>query len=418
MTEIHVFQDRIMAKGWLILAPPWMLIILFAIVNFSIGMFLPLMQKEIGFDSSQAGLLSSIGGFVTILLTFPLTAMVNRYGPRRSLIITFLIFGVTLYLQTVTTSYLWILVMRALNLGIFVLNTPALVQLKQNWVPITKIAEINGVEAMMIPLGQIIATSMVPLFLIHIGNWQMVYQVITWIILVIALIWLVFGKDTPQKDHPFYPVQSAHKASIVRVLKHPVILLAGFSVIGTAFVSAAAFSFWPTFAIDNFHYSLTTTGFILSLMPVGSVLSSLLIPWISKKIGIEKPLIWIWGFLMPISYFLMLWSSNTLIVTFASFLAGFGSMAFVPLLLSLPYRIRGVSAGEVTLGVGIINICVAIGLGLGPLVASQIYQYSNDLGLALKICCMAPLTLAIGGLLLPEERKPSEPIQFAKNVHQ
>jgi predicted MFS family arabinose efflux permease len=271
-------------------------------------------------------------------------------------------------------------------------------------VPITKIAEINGVEAMMIPLGQIMATSMIPLFLTHVGTWQMVYQIISGVTLVMALIWFVIGKDTPQKDHPDRPVQTAQKVSVVRVLKHPVILLAGLCVIGTASVSAATFSFWPTFAIEHFHYSLTTTGFILSLTPIGSVLSSILIPWISKKIGVEKPLIWIWGFLMPIFYYLMLSSSNTLIVAMASFLAGFGSMAFVPLLLSYVFRIREFSAGEITLGVGIYNICVAIGLGLGPLVISQIFQYSQDLGLALKIGCLAPLALAIGGLFLPEQK--------------
>lgn len=384
------------------LALPWSLIIIFGIVNFSIGLFLPLMQKEIGFDSSQAGYLTSIGGFVTILLTFPLTAFVNRYGSRRSLIITFVLFALTLFLQAATTSYWVILIARALNLGIFVFNTPALSQLKQSWVPITKMTEVNGLEAMMIPLGQIIATALVPLFLTHIGTWQMVYQILSALILVLALIWFFIGKDSPQAEHPDQPVSGSPKVSILRVWKHPVILLAGISVIGTASISAATFAFWPTFAIDQFHYSLTTTGYILSLTPIASVLSSMLIPWISRRTGVEKPLVWIWGFLMPIFYFLMLSSPNPLIVAPASFLAGFGSMAFVPLLLSYLFRIRGFSTGEVTLGVGIYNICVAIGLGLGPLLVSQIYQSSGDLGLALRICSLAPLALAIGGLLIPE----------------
>lgn len=385
------------------LALPWMLIIMFGIVNFSIGLFLPLMQKEIGFGSSQAGYLTSIGGFVTILLTFPLTAYVNRYGPRRSLIITFVIFALTLFLQAATTSYWVILIARALNLGIFVFNTPALSHLKQSWVPITKMTEINGLEAMMIPLGQIMATAMIPLFLTHIGSWHMVYQILSAVILMMALGWFFFGKDAPQVEHPDRVAQDTQKVSVIRVLKHPVILLSGFCVIGTAAISAATFAFWPTFAIEIFHYSLTTTGFILSLTPIASVLSSILIPWVSKKIRVEKPLIWVWGFLMPIFYFLMLSSANTLIVATASFLAGFSSMAFVPLLLSFLFRIRGFSSGEVTLGVGIYNICVAIGLGLGPLVVSQIYQSSGDLGVALRIFSLAPLALAIGGLLIPEQ---------------
>jgi len=312
------------------------------------------------------------------------------------------IFSLTLFLQAATTSYWVILIARALNLGIFVFNTPALSQLKQSWVPITRITEINGLEAMMIPLGQIMATALIPLFLTHIGPWQLVYQILSAVILVITFVWFFLGKDTPKAEHPDQSAAGTQKVSILRVLKHPVILLSGFCVIGTASVSAATFAFWPTFAIENFHYSLTTTGLILSLTPIASVLSAMLIPWISKKIGVEKPLIWVWGFLMPVFYFLMLSSPNPLIVAPASFLAGFGSMAFVPLLLSYLFRIRGFSAGEVTLGVGIYNICVAIGLGLSPLVVSQIYQYSGDLGLALRICSLAPLALAIGGLLIPE----------------
>lgn len=384
------------------LALPWSLIVIFGIVNFSIGLFLPLMQKEVGFDSSQAGYLTSIGGFVTILLTFPLTAFVNRYGSRRSLIITFVLFALTLFLQAATTSYWVILIARALNLGIFVFNTPALSQLKQNWVPITKMTEVNGLEAMMIPLGQIMATALVPLFLTHFGTWQLVYQILSGAILILALAWFFLGKDNPQEGHVDRAAHDTQRVSTAHVLKHPVILLAGISVISTASISAAIFAFWPTFAIDNFHYSLTTTGYILSLTPIASVLSSVLIPWVSRKTRIEKPLIWVWGFLMPVFYFLMLSSPNPLITAPASFLAGFGSMAFVPLLLSYLFRIRGFSTGEVTLGVGIYNICVAIGLGLGPLLVSQIYQSSGDLGLALRICSLAPLALAISGMLIPE----------------
>jgi len=403
MTEMRVERTHMVSKTWLMLALPWSLIIIFGIVNFSIGLFLPLMQKEVGFDSSQAGYLTSIGGFVTILLTFPLTTFVNRYGSRRSLVITFVLFALSLFLQAATTSYWVILIARALNLGIFVFNTPALSQLKQSWVPITKMTEVNGLEAMMIPLGQILATALVPLFLTHLGTWQLVYQILGGVVLGLALVWFLWGKNAPPAEQSGQLLADKQKVSILRVLKHPVILLSGFCVIGTAAVSAATFAFWPTFAIDHFHYSLTTTGYILSLTPIASVLSSILIPWISRKTRIEKPLVWVWGFLMPVFYFLMLLSPNPLIVAPASFLAGFGSMAFVPLLLSYLFRIRGFSTPEVTLGVGIYNICVAIGLGLGPLVVSQIYQSRGDLGLALKICCLAPLALAIGGWLIPEE---------------
>jgi hypothetical protein len=65
VAENTVYQEGETPKGWLILTLPWLIIIMFGIVNFSIVLFLPLMQKVLSLAEricALAPLALAIGG--------------------------------------------------------------------------------------------------------------------------------------------------------------------------------------------------------------------------------------------------------------------------------------------------------------------------------------------------------------------
>jgi cyanate permease len=277
--------------------------------------------------------------------------------------------------------------------------------LKQNFVPVERIEVVNGVELVMIPLGQIIATFLVPKFLLSVGNWRAVYLIVAAFVFLVGVFWVLIGKKHLGKIELEESQKSSFGSDIVSVLRQPAIWLASFSLVGPTAIYNAFFTFWPQFAVDHIQLDLNTAGMILSLLPFASIVSSLSMPHISKATGIEKPFIWIWGFLLPIFYLMMLVSDRVPVLIAGSLLAGFGASAYVPFLVSYPYKIPGLSKTEVTIGVSIVSVSIMLASGLGPIIISYIFQGSNDLGMALKVGSFFPLTLAIGGLLLPKSKK-------------
>ena len=401
---VQTAVEKISGKAWLILSIPWLMIIIGAILNFAIGVMIPSMQEDIGFGAAQAGTLSSISWFITALVTIPLTALINRYGPKLMLTIILFAMGALILVQGAATSYSVLLIARGLGLGLVAGLAPALVLLKQMWVGPSKIVTVNGVEAFTNPAGQVLSTALVPTLLVMFSGWRTTVYFIGGLSLLMAIIWLFVGAE---KSYTTKASQTGEKSgesaieTFTAAARVKAIWLLSFAWPGTTLVWIAFFTFWPTFAVEKLGISLTTAGLILSALPIGSIVASLTAPIICDKWGKEKPMIWMWGLILPVCYYAMLATSNTVLLVIASFAAGFGAFAFVPPGLSLPYKI-GLNPKVVAMGMAIMMTLITLGGAAGPLIAGNIIESSGDLFKALAICCLSPLTLFIFGIFLPE----------------
>jgi predicted MFS family arabinose efflux permease len=394
-------KDDLSTYAWFVLSLPWALLALTSTLNFALGIILLPMQQDLLFDTRQAGYLSSLSWFVTIVLMIPITVIMNRYGTRVIMSITFLLIATMVVLQSLATSYMMMLITRMVGLGLAVGITPAVSFLKRNWVPITKITTINGVESLMNPIGQIFATFLIPLFLIQFNNWRYIFRIIGVIIFFLGVIWLFFAREKPiQVDKPIN--NESNKKSIFRVFRNEVIWLLIFGMSGTSLVWTAFFTFWPSFASENLKITINFVGLILTAFPIGSIVASLIVPMISQKIGVEKPFIWVWGFLLPLFYFGMLTVKSPIILAVNTFLTGFAAFAFVPLCASIPFKIKGITSGEVAVSSGAMIMFIGFGGGIGPIIASQISHFTGSMFIGLAMCALFPLTLGICGLFLPE----------------
>ena len=396
---------KISAYGWYVLGLPWFISAMVAVLNFSLGVTLPSMQSEIGFSTTQAGYLSSIGWFITPVLMFPMAGFANRYGVKKLFSITFIGMGIMIMIQGFSESYMVIFIARMLALSCAVGITPALSLLKQKWVPISKITNVNGIESLMNPVGQILAMSVIPVALSNNSNWHMVYIFLGCVILVFGILWFFTGKNEPVTPHhsgkKLPPAKS--KISLFSALRYKEIWLDCVGVMGTSVAWTAFFTFWPTYAINELNLSLTKAGLLFTALPMGSIIASIVMPVIAKKAGVEKPFIWMWGLLLPGFYYSMLVTANPILIALGAFGAGFGAFAFVPFTMSLFYKIKGmVRPEEISVGSGMMMVFVGIGSGLGPIISSQLFQISGNLLTALKFCCIFPLTITLFGIFLPE----------------
>jgi predicted MFS family arabinose efflux permease len=395
-------ENKIPAYTWVVMGIPWVFVVLGALLNFAIGVMLPSMQEELGFNAAQAGWLSGISWILTAVLTIPITFLVNKIGPKMLLVAVLIFAGVALIINGMSQTFAVLFVTRAIALTLVVGVTPALTLLKNMWVPLTRITTVNGVEAFMNPLGQVMSTALVPALLVALAGWRPVFFIVGAIVLALGVAWIFLGRERKTEAYLAATKGGGGFKDLAAAMKQPSIWLLALGWPGTTLVWIAFFTFWPTYATDVLGITLAQAGFVLSMLPIGSMIASLVSPIVCEKVGIDKPFIWMWGFILPFCYYGMLLHASLFVLGLASFLAGVGAFWFVAPGISLPFKLRGIKPQEVAMGIGIMISIITLGGAAGGIVAGNIFQSTGDLYKALAICCLSPLTMGIFGLFLPE----------------
>ena len=201
-------------------------------------------------------------------------------------------------------------------------------------------------------------------------------------------------------------------APLKEACSHRTIWLLALGWWGTGLIWNAVYSYWPTYVHDSFGIGTEVSGVILGILPIASIIGSLTSPKIADKIGYDKPMICIWGFILPVAYFCMMITSSIPLLCVAVFVAGYGAYAFVPIAFTSIYKIKGISPQAVSIGMAMIFTTNGVGGALGGTLSAALSQ-SMGLEGALKVCCLFPLIFGILTLFLPEMgRKAAEKEQL------
>lgn len=408
-------QNRISSRAWILVLIPWISYIIDSIANYGIGVMLPAMRAELGFDLVQAGWLSATAWIVRLIVTIPGTILVTKIRPKTIFTGIFLCMGIGFLLQAYAANLGMIFAGRALAIGIMALISTILVPIKIKWIPETKITFINGIENMCGTGGQMLGTALIPALLLLLSGWRGVMLLMGILSFALAIIWCFFVRDT-KPDHPKTSDDNADATpnSFLEALKlKPMWLLAiawPFSII--AWISI--YTFWPTYAIENLGLTLSESGMILGLLPIFSMISSFATPFLAEKFGYEKPFMWGCGILLPIFYLSMLNTSNIALLCIASAAAGYVVYTYVPIGFSLLYKIPGIKSDVVSMGYSIIYTMLSVGGVLGGIVAGKL---SSVMGLymGMSICCCAPIVFGILTFFLPEYGRKYREKQSLKN---
>lgn len=390
-------------NSWTLLLIAWIAMAAGQILTFSYGMMLPSIMKEFSISYSVVGLVGSVAGIVAVLITIPVGMLASRFNPRFFLptIIFFtgvgtLIFGIA---PNMPFLYVGRIVFAIATTGL----ATGLVIVKMQRVSLEKMGEVNGVENFIGPLGQIIATLVMAQILVLVGGWRNVYSIIGIILLVAAVLWMIVYKE----DNQFAPQRAAQDKStglaespLKTAFKQKTFWLLALGWPGTTIVWIAMFFYWPSYAVAAYGLKMSQVGLVLSFIPIFSAIASLTSPILAKKIGYDKPLIWPWGFVLPLAYFGMLQSSNLVLLCVFAAIAGYGAYCFVPLAFTTLYKL-GLHPKVVTIGASMVMTGVSLGIAMGSGVIGFLI---TTLGIhnALAVCCLTPIIWGILTLFIPE----------------
>lgn len=414
-------SERIHSNVWIILACAWAAVASSQVITFGYGMMMPSIMQEMNVGTEVMGSIGGIASWVTVLLTIPGSLIAVRFNPKYSVPVVAICMATGLFLFGRATTIPMMYASRILAASFANMITTCLVGAKLRGVPQSKIQQVNGIENFIGPIGQVIATLAMAQILIALGSWRQVYQTIAIIMVVAAVLYFIMwgnGKNIQYGQQAAQPAQpAANEKGTFEALKeawsNKVVWLTSLAWPGTTIVWIAMFYFWPTYATTTLDISLQQAGTVLSMIPIFSAIASLTSPMLAKKIGYDKPLIWPWGFILPICYYMMTFVTSIPLLCVFSAIAGYGAYCFVPLAFTNIYKL-GMSRKAVTLGTATVLTFVAVGTAIAGTVVGALTA-TFGLRNAIAISCLTPLWFGVLTFFLPElGRKKMEEMAAAR----
>ncbi|MGL6166690.1 MAG: MFS transporter [Fusobacteriaceae bacterium] len=405
---LPITESKTEIRGYGIIVLAWAAFMLANLSNFAFGMILPDMRSEIGFGLKTSGWLSAVAWMGKGLLTIPISLFITKAKPKRILQVIFFTMGTGMLLQGFATNIVMLFIGRTFVMGVAAGILTVLVLFKIQYIPKEKMAMINGIETFTGPAGQTMGTLLIPFLLIALSGWRNIMTSMGVIAILIAVLWEFICKE---KEEEVNKNEKVEKVALLQPLKEALkqknILLLAFGWPGTSLTWIAIYTFWPTYAVESLGLTMPQAGMVLGFLPVASMIASLTTPIIAKKIGYDKPLICLSGFILPISYFSMLQTSNLGLLCLASFISGYAAYAFVPLAFTVLYKIPNLSSRAISLGTGFIFTMVGLGGAIGGTLAGIL---GSEFGLykAISITCLTPFLFGILTLFLDETGEKSK----------
>lgn len=392
--------EKTSRRTWAALIVAWIAMAGSQVITFSYGMMLKDVMVDFGMDYDVAGLIGSVSGIVSVLVTIPVALIAGRFPAKFTVPVCAAAVAAGMLCFGQATSIPMLYVGRILSTIFYNGITTSLVVVKMRQVPRHQISGVNGIENFMQPIGQTVATLCMAQLLTAVGGWRNVYTIIGCVLLAMALLWLVFYKDTAPAASP--QTQEDGPNPLIAALKQKSFWIIILAWPFTVLIWIGMFFYWPSYAQNQLNFTAAQSGLVVGLIPIFSCIASLTAPSLAKKIGYDKLLIWPWGFILPILYYMMLQTDNMVLLCLFSALAGYGAYCYVPLLFTTMYKL-GLPPKVVSIGTAMGMTGIALGTAMGSgVIGYLIPVFGGDIRKALSVCCLSPIVFGILTLFLPE----------------
>lgn len=382
------------------------------ISGWSIGSMFGALAEALNLTTAQIGLLGSTAMIGILLFSLPAGLFLVRWDLKKTMTIFYLIMAFTGVAQGLATSFMNLLIYRIIYALAAAAVMPFYAAIKSRWFLPEDFVLATGIEVGVgFNLGQIIGVAITPV-VVKTAGWQGAFLVAGALATIGALTWLILGKSYPKTGYfgARVEIHSAEKKEAMstreafkRVIKYKEIWLLPLGWWGTTGIFTCIFNYWPAFVNQTYGIDYTTAGFILSLLPVGSLFASLGIGALSKRVGLNKPFITLPTFLVCFAYFGMLYFSDPLMLLVSSFLAGFGAFAFVPAGMATMCTLPGETPEMAAIALSIFSM---INAGIGglavPMMCGMLVDAGWTLYNAMLIFVPGPALLGITSIFCRE----------------
>ena len=378
----------------------WCLNLVVPLAATSLGVMLPSMTEELGISPLQAGMLGAVMFLGGATVALPASIWLSRFSPKKITFLSMFLTSIALLFQGWAPTFPILLAARFLMVINVASRMQAEVLLIHQWFASRQIAVVVSVSIGVMSIGQMAAVGLTPHLMILLSGWRNVYFALGTILLVGAFLWMVIGRERVQLPAPEVdPSQRRSPISVLREHKFLWVLAAAPS--GAALAFGSVMTFWPTLALDSLNLSLTDVGMLMTLFPAGGIAASFLAGPLSNLLGRRKPFLWVPGILLPPIYVALFTTKLPVLAGILLLVAGWNAMVWVPIIRTIPFDLR-LAPRETAVATGLSMTLLPIVGAMGPPLVGAVQQFTGSLQIGLLSVVAFPLTLLIGGLLIPE----------------
>ena len=350
MKQNKCFEQRINFRAWLIwgLAAAFFFAEYFARV--APGVMAPDLMRAFSVKAFSLGSLSAFFYYAYVGMQIPVGALVDRYGPRRLLIIMAALCGLSCLIFSLSHDLF------LAGLSRFLLGFAAAfafvgaLKLARNWFPSSQFGMLAGATQALGMIGAAVGEGPVAVSVQHFG-WRHTTQIIGFILMSLALLIGLLVQDQPErvnKKRLPKPVSLWHGLGVV--IKHKQCWINGLFA-GFLYAPTAAFAeLWgPSYLHQVYHMHPELAATAISLIFIGFALASPLAGWVSDRLKRRKPVMLLSSALSLLFLSLVLYSAH-LSVTGLMLLLFFYGMSNVAVAISyavasdmVPSEISGIA---------------------------------------------------------------------------
>ncbi|ROZ75057.1 MFS transporter [Ramlibacter sp. WS9] len=360
--------------------------------RFIINPLFPVMQKELGLNYQDLGLISAVLALTWGVASIFAGRLGDRIGPKRVLVPAIVVFSVLVASTGLASGMASLLLIRALMGLAEGAYVPASVVATLEASRPTRTGMNVGIQQMAAPLvglglGPVVAVALLKVM----PSWHWVFAVVA----VPGLLLAVVMARTLRDSVPAAP-STGRTAPFSELLRHRAVIVNAVAMACFLSCLITLAAFMPSYLVDHLHLGLDAMGLVLGALGAGSCVGMVAVPALSDRVG-RKPVmllslaVAIGGlWLLPTLGAEPLLPLATALFAVSFMIAGVVAITVGPLTSAAVPAHMATSATGLVIGVGEI-----VGGALAPAVAGGLSQQFG-----ITVVPQIALAAAVAGLLL------------------
>jgi MFS family permease len=271
--------------AWVILVVVYLASVVVPFNQFKVPPIMPVLIETFQIDLTQAGLLMSMVAMIGLVLALPTSVILQRLGPKATLLIALGLIALGAGLGAISTSFVILLASRmveGLGMGLLAVTAPAVIAM---WFPPDRQGTPMGIWATWMPIGMLIIYNLSPVMVSTLG-WQSIWWVGAGFAVMMMLVvgWLV---TRPPQQAPAAE-QSQTKPKMTQILANRNIWLLALEFACLNFAMTSLGTYYPTFLNEARGYPLAQAAFVASVATLVVLFSSPAAGWLSDRTGSRR----------------------------------------------------------------------------------------------------------------------------------
>lgn len=359
-------------------------------------------EKDYGITHTQSGLLVSAVYWAIVILTFPVSILVDRWSRTKTIGVMAIMWSIATALCALTGNYVQLFMTRLL-IGVGEAGyAPGGSAMISGLYPINRRSRMMGIWNASIPLGSALGVLLGGIIAVKLG-WKHAFGIVAIPGMIVAILFL-FVKDYKTVDLSFYDKQSnkvkmEKKDMVKEFISKPSVLFTYFGIAAVVFVTTSMLTWLPTYFENMRNIPQESAGKMASSVMVLALIGAPLGGFLTDKWGKTKenarllfPALSTLFTAIVLFLALVLLRGTLQYVAFLIF--GISIMSFISGAASVTQDVihPGLRATSYAIAVVVQNL---LGASTAPVIMGKIYDLTN-IQTALSIL---PVILCLGALL-------------------